>query len=369
MDNDKAKVNPDVTIQLGKKAIVDLQTGTKIIKYSQIEADKFNNTCSFYYKDINVADEMKETGVNSACCFVFRLPVGEQTICNAKKFHCLFSTLQLLKSLKEGCKSAGKDGLQLPQGAQMVQEKEEEMKEILGLDTPKEEEEAGETPEKHQGMVAKQYWNLTDFEEQTGPGAAMKLDHTTKENSTIKEEDKIWKGWMWVTDVTKKPAAILWVEVDKEGFRIKESPIVEENKYDLKYNHLKVTCQAEKNQLCHLEPFVDQISDNVDFETMDETKVAKDIEVGGIQAGGNQFCRVGLFKVPKAKELDFGGKTLNEKQHKYRFRDYKSQVILFCTIQVDVTYIISFNTVVIMIWEFMVKVFDINLMIEAYSGE
>jgi hypothetical protein len=46
---------------------------------------------------------MKETGINGECCFVFRLAVGEQTICNAKKFHCIFSTLQLLKSLKEGC--------------------------------------------------------------------------------------------------------------------------------------------------------------------------------------------------------------------------------------------------------------------------
>jgi hypothetical protein len=34
MDNDKAKLNPDVTIQLGKKAIIDISTGTKIIKYS-----------------------------------------------------------------------------------------------------------------------------------------------------------------------------------------------------------------------------------------------------------------------------------------------------------------------------------------------
>lgn len=43
--------------------------------------------------------------------------------------------------------------------------------------------------------------------------------------------------------------------------------------------------------------------------------------------------------------------------------------MLFCTIQVDVSYIISFSTVMITIWEFMVKVFDINMMVESYAGE
>jgi hypothetical protein len=49
---------------------------------------------------------------------------------------------------------------------------------------------------------------LTEFEEETGPGAALKLEHTTKENSTIDEEKKIWKGWMWVTEVTEKPSKV-----------------------------------------------------------------------------------------------------------------------------------------------------------------
>lgn len=61
-----------------------------------------------------------------------------------------------------------------------------------------------------------------------------------------------------------------------------------------------------------MEPFVDKVSDSVDFEHMDEVKIAKDVEMAGVQAGGNQFCRVGLFKIPKEKPLDFG-KTLNEK--------------------------------------------------------
>jgi hypothetical protein len=64
---------------------------------------------------------------------------------------------------------------------------------------------------------------------------------------------------------------------------------------------------------------------------MDEVKIAKDVELAGVQAGGNQFCRVGIFKIPKEKPLDFG-KTLNEKQNKHKFKDYKSQVMLFCTI-------------------------------------
>jgi hypothetical protein len=109
----------------------------------------------------------------------------------------------------------------------MVEEKKEEnMKEILGLDEPKEAEaEEGDSVEKNKGMVAKQYWNLTDYKEETGPGAALKLDHTTKENSTIEEKERIWKGWMWVTEVTKVPSAILWVEVDKAGIIIKENPL------------------------------------------------------------------------------------------------------------------------------------------------
>ncbi len=54
MDNEKGKVNPDVSITLGTKAIVDLNTNQKIIKYSQILADDFNNTCAFHYKNIEV---------------------------------------------------------------------------------------------------------------------------------------------------------------------------------------------------------------------------------------------------------------------------------------------------------------------------
>lgn len=34
MDNEKGKITPAVIIQLGKKAIIDINTGTKIIKYS-----------------------------------------------------------------------------------------------------------------------------------------------------------------------------------------------------------------------------------------------------------------------------------------------------------------------------------------------
>lgn len=39
MDNEKGKITPNTVIQLGKKAIIDINTGTKIVKYSQIEAD------------------------------------------------------------------------------------------------------------------------------------------------------------------------------------------------------------------------------------------------------------------------------------------------------------------------------------------
>lgn len=118
--------------------------------------------------------------------------------------------------------SAGKGGLELPEGQQMVEEKkEEDMKEILGLDEPPAAA-AEDAEKKHKVMTGKQYWNLTEFEEETGPGAAIKLEHTTKQNSTINEEERVWKGWLWVTEVTKLPSRVLWVEVDKNGIIIKE---------------------------------------------------------------------------------------------------------------------------------------------------
>lgn len=43
--------------------------------------------------------------------------------------------------------------------------------------------------------------------------------------------------------------------------------------------------------------------------------------------------------------------------------------MLFCTIQVDENFIIKFDFIVIKLWEFMIKVFEINMMVESYSGE
>lgn len=79
-------------------------------------ADDFNNTCAFHYKDIEVADQLIAAGINKECCFIFKLEVGETTICNAKPYHCIYDTLVLLKTMKEGCKNAGTDGLELPEG-------------------------------------------------------------------------------------------------------------------------------------------------------------------------------------------------------------------------------------------------------------
>lgn len=88
----------------------------------------------------------------------------------------------------------------------------------------------------------RQYWNLSDFDDETGPGAHSKVSHTTKENSTIDDSNHIWRGWLWVTEVTEKPSRILWVEVDNSGIIIKENSITDEIKYNLEYNTLKVMC-------------------------------------------------------------------------------------------------------------------------------
>ena len=68
--------------------------------------------------------------------------------------------------------------------------------------------------------MRKQYWNLSEFEDEKG--GKMKVSHTTKENSTIDREQKIWRGWMWVTEVTEKPSKILWVEAGASGIIIKD---------------------------------------------------------------------------------------------------------------------------------------------------
>lgn len=47
---------------------------------------------------------------------------------------------------------------------------------------------------------------------------------------------------MWVTEVTKVPSRVMWVEVDKSGIIIKEDIHSETTKYELNYNYLKVIC-------------------------------------------------------------------------------------------------------------------------------
>lgn len=56
--------------------------------------------------------------VNHECCFLFRMAKSENTLCNTRKHHCAYDTLQLMKTLKEGCKLAarGEKGLELPRG-------------------------------------------------------------------------------------------------------------------------------------------------------------------------------------------------------------------------------------------------------------
>ena len=80
---------------------------------------------------------MLALNVSSECCFVFRLPKTEETICNARQHHCQLETMQLLKTLKEGCKLAaeGKAGLELSRGEHTVEEGTEDLqgKEILGM--------------------------------------------------------------------------------------------------------------------------------------------------------------------------------------------------------------------------------------------
>ncbi len=101
---------------------------------------------------------------------------------------------------------------------------------------------------------------------------------------------------------------------------------------------------------------------------MDELKLRKDLEEGSVQAGGEKFCRVGLFKVAKAKMPDFG-KSLNSVQQSHHFSEYASQVVLFCSIQVDTHYIQAFDRVVISLWQFMVNVYEVGMLVEAYPGE
>lgn len=106
---------------------------------------------------------------------------------------------------------------------------------------------------------------------------------------------------MWVTDITKKPTKILWVEADKDQILIKDNPEQEKDKahYLLEYNNLKVFCHESANELCKIEPFLEKLPEQVDFEDMDQIKANKEVEAGGVQAGGNQFCRVGLWKKPR----------------------------------------------------------------------
>jgi len=58
MDNEKQKVKVKEVIELGKKAIIDIGTSSKMIKYSEIQGDSFGNKCGFYYKNIEIEDSM-----------------------------------------------------------------------------------------------------------------------------------------------------------------------------------------------------------------------------------------------------------------------------------------------------------------------
>ena len=93
MDNDKQLIQQAIPISLGKKAIIDLNTNKKIIKYSSILADQFQNTCSFYYKNIDISSKFQALNVNIECCFIFSVTKKQHTLCNHKKHHCKFETL------------------------------------------------------------------------------------------------------------------------------------------------------------------------------------------------------------------------------------------------------------------------------------
>ena len=91
---------------------------------------------------------------------------------------------------------------------------------------------------------------------------------------------------------------------------------------------------------------MDKVKDHVDSEGMDEAKMTKEIEAGETMAGGSEFCRVGLFKGKKNKEIDFG-KSLVEFQKEHKFEEYNSEVMLLCSIHVDRHYIEALDRVVV----------------------
>ena len=183
MDNTKQTVQSNLPIELGSKAVINLASNAKMLKYSSILGDQFGNTCSFYYKEVQVEDKLQALEVNHECCFLFRQAKSENTLCNARRHHCLFDTLSLMKSLKHGCSLAaeGKPGLALKRGQNVLKEETPDLKgkEVLGMEGQEVKALGGNDGRSHQ------YWHLKDFEEETGPGAAGQVSHTTRQNSTI----------------------------------------------------------------------------------------------------------------------------------------------------------------------------------------
>ena len=283
----------NVNVTLGAHSLIDQIQNVKIFKYNEIDSDKFGNECAFWFKNINLPNQL--SFYNQECCFEFKINEIAHFICQKKKENCILDSEKLMKSLKTGCISTN-DELELPLQEKSIPNEiiQNSKVEILG-----EKKKEGE----------KSFFGIKNKKLAKNKS---KFNKTTQDDIIEDKDGFNWAGWMLVTnldnnnnnegtlqfkEVKSKSSKLRYVNVSLEELTISQGannsgPIESFSSDDIILN-----CEG----ICTVKQFKQFLEKNEE----DNSDVLSYIDQGVILAEGEKNCVILDWKSEKIQRRMF----------------------------------------------------------------
>ena len=86
--------------------MADKTTGERILKYTDLKADRYGGQCAIWYKNVNLPGNVKVDFPD--CCFMFNKNEMNHFICSTGNRHCVKKSRIIMKTINQGCLEKGK---------------------------------------------------------------------------------------------------------------------------------------------------------------------------------------------------------------------------------------------------------------------
>jgi hypothetical protein len=81
--------------------MTEKNSGERILKYTDLKADRLGNKCAIWYKNLNLPENIKVDFPD--CCLMFNKNDMNHFICSSGNRHCLKKSRIIMKTINEGC--------------------------------------------------------------------------------------------------------------------------------------------------------------------------------------------------------------------------------------------------------------------------